>query len=138
MSDLAKRNRLIERILRQPEHREGRALVTTDEFFGGNDDLGSIGCNLTPHPGLDQFRLTIENLAKMPQVEEVWLQIYDFDEGDWPFSENLLIFGSIAKRDVIKHVDVLEPSEIWTLEMEWIPSRAPHLAGRKYVNAWWD
>ena len=32
-----------------------RVLVTREEFFDGNDDEGSIGCNLNDHPGLDAF-----------------------------------------------------------------------------------
>ena len=27
-------------------------VVPIERFFDGNDDLGSIGCNLNPHPGI--------------------------------------------------------------------------------------
>ena len=30
-------------------------VVGIDRFFDGNDDLGSIGCNLDPHPGIARF-----------------------------------------------------------------------------------
>jgi hypothetical protein len=53
--DLQKRRRLLETIASQPPD---EALVTIDQFFDGNDDLGSIGCNLAPHPGLHVFRDT--------------------------------------------------------------------------------
>jgi hypothetical protein len=33
-------------------------LVSIDRFFDGNDDEGSIGCNLMKHPGVDTFRRT--------------------------------------------------------------------------------
>ena len=66
MVDSTKRDELIQRIQAQPEHQEGRALVTLAEFFEGNDDLGSIGCNLTDHPGLDHFRQVLSDFGADP------------------------------------------------------------------------
>lgn len=129
---------LIERIILQPECSEGRALLTPDEFFTGNDDLGSIGTNLLEHPGLGCFRLIIENLKRHPNVDSVWMQIYDWDEGDWPFSENVLIFGEILLSDVRRITADLLPSEIEEMTMDWTPTRDPRLYARRYINLWWD
>jgi hypothetical protein len=138
MPDLHKREKLLEIILAQPEHDQGRALVTAGEYFDGNDDLGSIGCNLCDHPGLGAFRSFIDDIAALPSVDQVWLQIYDFDEGDWPFSENILVFGGISTDEVAAHSSAIQPSEICELNLDWNPSRQPALAGRRYVNLWWD
>lgn len=41
------------------------------EFFDGNDDLGSIGCNLSDHPGIEAFRDTFARLLARPDVEAI-------------------------------------------------------------------
>lgn len=79
MVDPGKRESLLRLIESQPEYEEGRALVGIEEFFDGNDVLGSIGCNLGEHPGLDHFRRTLSDIVKRPSVEQVWLQIYDLE-----------------------------------------------------------
>ena len=49
------RERLILRIkaLGLPSYEGPRPLVSLEEYFDGNDDLGSIGCNLSDHPGVE-------------------------------------------------------------------------------------
>ena len=138
MSDAAKRSALLRLIMSQAEYRNGRALVTVEEFFGGNEDLGSLGCNLTEHPGLNHFRRVLESISNRSDVDEIWLQIYDCEEGDWPFSENVLVFGNISDSEVQQLAESLQPSEVSEMTMEWKPSRAQNLAGRRYVNLWWD
>jgi len=137
MVDPIKRSALIRTIQSQPEFVEGRALVTIEEFFDGNNSLGSIGCNLSEHPGLDHFRKILGDMEKRPDVEQVWMQIYDL-EGEWPFSENILIVGEIPLSDVERFSESLQPSEISELQFDWTPSRANKLKGRRYVNLWWD
>ena len=44
----------------QPEPRT----VPIERFFDGNDDLGSIGCNLMAHPGMDVFREALTKTAR--------------------------------------------------------------------------
>lgn len=138
MSDRDKRQNLLQIIVSQPEYQQGRALVNVQEFFEGNDDLGSIGCNLPKHPGLETFRSVIERILELPTVEQVLLQIYDLEEGDWPFSENILIFGTVTTDEIRTLAMVIEPSEVQEMHMDWTPSRNPTLLGRRYVNLWWD
>ena len=138
MVDPAKRDALIRLIRSQPEHEPGYALVTISEFFDGNADLGSIGCNLSDHPGLDCFRRVLTEIADRPDVEQVWLQIYDLDEGDWPFSENVLIVGNAPIAEVRTLTEPLQASEISELHIDWVPCRAKHLSGRGCINLWWD
>lgn len=138
MIDSVKREALIRLIRSQPEHVDGRALVTVSEFFDGNDDLGSIGCNLPNHPGLEHFRKVLSDLEGRADVEHVWMQIYDLEEGDWPFSENVLIFGTVPISEVRQLSKSLDPSEISELRMDWVPSRARDLSEKSYINLWWD
>jgi len=131
--DLQKRRRLLDIIASQPPD---DSLVTIDQFFDGNDDLGSIGCNLAPHPGLDVFRETLKVLEARRDVSGVWIEIYDTEEQDWPFSETVLVCGSIPLEALAEIALPIAPSEVRMLE----PSRRP--AGRRLAGEvkvlWWD
>ncbi len=47
-------------------------VVPIARFFDGNDDLGSIGCNLDPHPGIDKFREVLTGLLGRADVQAVY------------------------------------------------------------------
>ena len=127
------KERLLDIIQKQPEAPRGDAIVTIDEFFTGNEDLGSIGCNLSRHPGLAIFRKRLEEIKARPDVEAVWLKIYDWDEGDWPFSENVIIQGRIEEDEVKRLAELLQPSEIWRLNVE-----SPHSRDSRLVGPVWN
>jgi len=56
-----------------------RALVTVDEFFVGNAEVGSIGCNLDTTPSPEQFYALFKVLAQRPEVKDIRVQITAFD-----------------------------------------------------------
>lgn len=57
-------------------------IVAAERFFDGNDDLGSIGCNLMEHPGVDAFRDAFVGLLRRPDVQAVYAQISELDPGE--------------------------------------------------------
>src|SRR3954453_1549975 len=67
-------------------------IVPIDRFFDGNDDPGSIGCNLIEHPGINQFREVLVGLTQRADVEAVYAQIAELDPGEdsWPFTDTVL------------------------------------------------
>ncbi|MBL9081612.1 MAG: hypothetical protein JNK76_07395 [Planctomycetales bacterium] len=131
------KERLLKVIDEQPEAQQGGAVVTIDEFFTGNVDLGSIGCNLIDHPGLPFFRQRLKEMEARDDVAAVWFEIYESDELDWPFSENVIIQGTITEAEVRKLTEKLEPSEIWLREIKSPHSRDSRLVGSVW-NLWWD
>ncbi len=46
-------------------------VVSLELFFEGNDDPGSIGCNLTDHPGVDRFYAVLRGIRDRPDVHGV-------------------------------------------------------------------
>ena len=132
--DLEKRRRLLEIIESQSPD---EALVTVDQFFDGNDDLGSIGCNLSPHPGLDVFRRTLKTLEARPDVSGVWILMHDTDEGDWPFSENVLVCGPITPESLSAATVAIAPSEVRLLEPDRLADAGRRLTGVVQL-LWWD
>jgi hypothetical protein len=81
-------------------------LVPIARFFDGNDDTGSIGCNLAPHPGVDAFRDVLVGLLGRPDVQAVYAQISELDpgEGCWPFTDTVLVVGSISTDELDRAV----------------------------------
>jgi hypothetical protein len=65
--------------------------VSIKRFFDGNQDEGSIGCNLLPHPGLSAFREVLVGLTRRSDVEAVYAQVAEIDPGVglWPFADRI-------------------------------------------------
>lgn len=114
--------------------------VPIEQYFDGNDDEASIGCNLMEHPGMDAFRDVLVGLTKRPDVEAVYAMIGELDPGEefWPFTDTVLVFGQIAPDELKEALRKLEPDEVGPAAEFGIPDnvlskhRAPALA------AWWD
>lgn len=115
--------------------------LTIDEFFTGNTDLGSIGCNLFPHPGLEKFEATFRSILANNNVSDVRLPVTEFIDGlDWPFVEKVIVVTTAAPQDVFSHCKDLQPDEHWIASDD-------ELAGfggvsipqdQKAVVIWWD
>lgn len=133
-----RKEEFIQFILNMGESEGAAWLVTPEEFFDGNDDLGSIGCNISNHPGLDVFQQTIMGLRDLPGVESVWMEITDLEEGEWPFSETVLVFGSVDESLVQEKVTILHPSEVDPHIYAKQTKRCPELLNQRCVVVWWD
>src|SRR5437868_6500025 len=103
--DQAKCQALKDKLSTQPEPQ----IVLIAEFFDGNDDLGSIGCNLDPHPAVSAFRDVLTGLLRRSDVAAVYAQISELDPGEdsWPFSDTVLVAGSISADELQKAVSLL-------------------------------
>jgi len=117
-------------------------VVSLEDYFNGNDDLGSIGCNLSEHPGVSGFFEVLSAVRNRPDVQDVLVEISDADERDpttWPFSERVYIITTAAESDVAEWLTALKPSEVevgWSGER---PTTAPiEKPGYHAVAAWWD
>src|SRR5258707_13149168 len=94
--DDAKCNALKAELAAQPEPQ----LVPIERFLDGNDDLGSIGCNLLPHPGIGVFREVLAGLLRRPDVQAGYAQITERPPGAgrWPVTDTDLVLRGIAAR----------------------------------------
>ena len=115
-------------------------IVSAERFFDGNDDLGSIGCNLMEHPGIDAFRDLLIGLLRRPDVQAVYAQIAELDPGDgcWPFSDTLFIVGTIAPEELRGILISLEPDEVGAGEQFGIPLAIKQKHQAPVLVAWWD
>jgi len=113
-------------------------LVPIERFFDGNDDLGSIGCNLIEHPGMDVFRDTLVGVLRRPGVEAVYAQIAELDpgEGCWPFTDTVFVVGKISADELRAATAGLQPDTVGSAE------GFPALISQRYhspvMAIWWD
>lgn len=114
-------------------------VVAIERFFDGNDDPGSIGCNLMEHPGVEVFREAFVGLLNRPDVQAVYAQISELDPGDgcWPFSDTILVVGTISEQDLSKAVFGLEPDEVGSGQFHTLPE-AVRQHGAPVLAVWWD
>jgi hypothetical protein len=115
-------------------------IVPLAEFFDGNDDEGSIGCNLSTHPGIKVFRDVLMGLLDRPDVQAVYVQISELDPGhdSWPFTDSILVVGKISSDKLRTAVSVLQPDEVGDPEQLGIGVSIDERLGSKVLIVWWD
>src|SRR5262249_23458450 len=106
----------------------------------GNDDLGSIGCNLSSHPGIGKFYRTLSEIKSRADVQDVLVEIRDLvDEHSWPFSDTVFILTSMGAGNLQSLISQLDPNEVGPFPAESTPRDLPPLAaGMQILGAWWD
>ena len=139
------RRKLIEKIKSQglPSVDKALPLVSLEDFFIGNDDMGSIGCNLFEHPGLEFFFERLLEIRARDDVQDVLVEINEVVEDHeemWPFSDRVYILTSAAKEEVVAWVAPLTPDEIedgfaFGRRSEYAPELQE---GVKVYGVWWD
>ena len=132
--DINKRDRLIQMLSSQAEPQ----IISIREFFDGNDDPGSIGCNLLDHPGIEAFESILIKLLDREDVEAVYAQIAELDPGpgSWPFTDTVLVVGRISAENLSRILQPLEPDEVGL--MEDVPESIAQKHGGPIQSAWWD
>ncbi len=117
------------------------AIVSLEDFFNGNDDEGSIGCN-TDNSGPQFFREPLFAIRAKPEVQDVFIEITDLmeeDENSWPFSDYVYVLTSAPIEEVSDWLVGLNPDSVEKGWSDSVPSIAPKLAtGIEVYLAWWD
>ena len=118
----------------------GEALVSIEEFFCGNSDPGSVGCNLAAHPGLVTFASVLAAIRERDEVQTVLISVTDLNTEDaWPFCDRVYIITSAPPAVVKYWVQSLLPDEVDELAPGRIPLALPELQlGQKPYLVWWD
>jgi hypothetical protein len=134
--ETTKRARLIASLSQQPAPQ----LVTIEQFFDGNDDLASIGCNLIDHPGIDTFRGTLLEIAHHPDVEAMYAQIAELDPGDdyWPFTDTVFIVGTAPVAALKQTLAHLQPDSVELAASSAVPGLIRQRHNAPVIIVWWD
>ena len=117
-----------------------RPLLTLDEFFEGNDVVGSIGCNLTPTPTPSQFHALLAAVAARPDVGDIRVQVTMCDDPEWPFSDTVWVITTADATTVASWFEeAVAPDAVdegWQEGVAYETCSVP--AGMKPVSCWWD
>ena len=115
-------------------------IVSIERFFDGNEDPGSIGCNLIKHPGVETFRDVLSGLLLRPDVDGVYAQISELDPGEenWPFTDTVLVVGAIPSEELREAVSVLQPDEVGPAMGLGVGRSVAEKHGSAVSILWWD
>lgn len=121
---------------------ESETVVSLEQFFEGNTEIGSIGCNLGEHPGIEQFYSLLKGIRSRSEVQDVLVFITETPEESgttWAFSDRIYILAS-AERAVVE--EWLKPLQPEPIDAGWVwdkPQNAPEpKPGMKVYFVWWD
>jgi hypothetical protein len=116
-------------------------VVSIEQFFDGNVDLGSIGCNLDDHPGLERFAAVLRAIRGRPDVYDVLVGISEvLTSGEWPCSDHVYVITRAHPEAVSEWAESLcadKPGEGW---WNGAPPRwpVPVPPDARVVTLWWD
>lgn len=141
LTDRKKRRKLIATAKALSYSDDGnRVLVTRRQFFDGDYDPASIGCNLLKHPGIAAFNGAFRKIEKMDGVAGVYFAVTEIDEtydSIWPFTDTALIVTRLTPAAFQPLLRKLEPDEIGLSEEVFVnPPVIPE--GYQPVYVWWD
>ncbi len=109
------------------------------KFLDGNDDEASIGCNLEPHPGLDEFRRVVTEVTRRPDVSAAFVSIQeDMGDEDFPFTDAILVCTSAASRVIETAFASLSPDEVYSTSTEEVSRLPKAVHGHRWLTVWWD
>ena len=142
-SDPDRRRALSER-LRAHEAASDTALsVSLEDFFEGNHDHGSIGCNLNNHPGLQHFYGVLRSARALIGVQGVYVQLAPYESPMmWPFSSTIHFITRLSVDQIRAEVGSLHATSVSLVPPIWeararssLPQPEP---GFQIVTLWWD
>jgi hypothetical protein len=139
MTPLARITERVNRLGHPDNPQTPRPLLTVEEFFEGNTEIGSIGCNLLPTPSPEIFHDLLKALGKRPDVKDIRVQVTAFDVPEWPFSDTVYIMTSAESEVVMSWFpEGIRPDETWSgfADMDFEPYEVPQ--GTRAVGCWWD
>jgi hypothetical protein len=138
--DRVKRDALLRRVGDVNAKTEGLVLVTLEEFFDGNDDGGSIWCNLSAAPTPEKVFQILKKIRDRKDVGDVRILVTQYDGADdeWPFSDTVYFITSGSTDDVMSWLgDEYAADEMW-LEEFGRAQAIPLPRGMHIIAAWWD
>jgi hypothetical protein len=144
-SDPSKLRRIIDRCRAQGVEDGNLLAVSLEEFFEGNDDPGSLCCNVSEHPGVQALYAAFAGIRDRPDVQDVLVVIQEVvDEQSWPFSSNVYVITAAAPDQVSEMVHQGLPEAAWPDSIEPATGQPPPVGlprpapGFRVYDLWWD
>ena len=118
---------------------EKEVVVSVDEFFDGNEDIGSIGCNIFPDPpSLGDFYEILKKIELAEKTKTLAIRIADVYDADWFYTDAVYVIGDYNKREINQLFEPLKPDEVYEGLMYGSPANFPGTNNGKSYSIWWD
>lgn len=138
--NIQKRDALLELVGDLNDFDNVAAWVEIEQFFDGNDDLGSIWCNLDEPPeDMSQVSEFLHSIRSRSDVHGLRILVTQFDGGEdeWPFSDAILVVTEASTTEVQGWFNQFPPNEVFIEESEKLLSDLAY-SGRAAVRLWWN
>lgn len=143
--DQQKRQTLISRMGALKKYNGGVApltmpLFTLEEYFDGAEGEAGLLCNSPEAPDNDAILATFQAIRKRPAVHDVRIAIVQCDDGEWPFSDKVVITTRAGEEDVMDWLPPgFEPDETWEGDVDHLPAEQVEIpAGYRKLWLWYD
>ncbi|NJO32828.1 MAG: hypothetical protein HC869_06490 [Rhodospirillales bacterium] len=92
-------------------------LVPYELFFEGNDDVGSIACNVEVHQGVAWYYAAFKRIASDSTVAAIYVEITDVgevedDNDSWPFSDKVHVVTKASDKQIEAWRQELQADEV--------------------------
>jgi hypothetical protein len=114
-------------------------LLSIEEFFEGNDEVGSIGCNIFPTPTPQDFYEIFRRTASRNDVADIRVQVTAFDAPEWPFTDTVYVMTTAPAEEVMHWFpESMRPDETRRgfFDQAYEPYDVP--PGVWPIACWWD
>ena len=118
-----------------------RPLLSLEEFFDGNDEIGSIGANLIPTPAPAEMLVALKRIRDRGDVQNVLVEVLQQDSLDsWPYSDTVWVITRANAEDVIGWLPgAMRPDETYVGWTDWNTREKYDVPpGYTPIGLWWD
>lgn len=117
-----------------------RPLLSLEEFFDGNNVVGSIWCNCSPQLSPAQAFEVLQRIRTRPDVADVRIEVTMFDDPEWPFSEMVWVITSASAAEVQSWFpESVAPDEVWIGWRDGVSYESLAVPADMHpVACWWD
>ncbi len=137
--DIEKRNALVVALgdLDAPDNYND--YVSLEAFFDGNDDPGSMWCNLDEPPDTaDETYRFLRSIRERHDVADILVRVIQVEDGEWPFSDSVVIVTDESGMTVRSWFEKYPPDEVFEEDDAEYLSALGHPDTSKAIRLWWD
>ena len=115
-------------------------LVTLEDYFDGAEGEAGLLCNSPEAPDNNAILAAFQSIRKRPDVHDVRIAIVQCDDGEWPFSDKVVITTRASEEHVIGWLPSgFEPDETWEGDVDHLPAEQIDVpAGYRKLWLWYD
>jgi hypothetical protein len=121
-------------------------LLTVDEFFDGNNDVGSIAPNLDRKPELSEYHKILKQISDNPKVVGGFVEIKEvmiyengvLNDNEWFYTDIVYFIGDITKEEIRDATKALMPDNVDYEKEGRLVNLDKSFEGKNVVYVWWD